>query len=186
MNTTSTEILAFAFGDAQVNIRAVKDAAGAPWFIFQDVRQVLGLEKGGRTLKRLDAADTSVCQLHTQRGTRTMAAVNEAGLFALIFRSRKPEALAFKRWVTGVVLPAIRLDGVYIRGEERLALADASPEQLQAQLEVLRATAAKAIERKCERAGLSGAEELDARHWALRLVKSRYRGEGGSFSERGL
>lgn len=171
MNTASTEILAFAFGDAQVNIRAVKDAAGAPWFIFQDVRQVLGLEKGGRTLKRLDVADTSVCQLHTQRGPRTMATVNEVGLFALIFRSRKPEALAFKRWVTGVVLPAIRMDGVYIRGEERLALADATPEQLQAQLEVLQATVRRGLERKAERVGLHPAEEREARYYGLRLTR---------------
>ncbi|MDM0071866.1 BRO family protein [Variovorax sp. J31P207] len=186
MNTASTEILAFAFGDAKVNIRAVKDAAGAPWFIFQDVRQVLGLAKSGRTLGRLDDADKGVCQMLTPGGLQSFATVNEAGLFALIFRSHKPEALAFKRWVTCVVLPAIRMDGVYIRGEERLALADATPEQLQAQLEVLRATAAKAIERKAQRAGLSGPEELDARHWALRPVKARRRGEGGSFSERGL
>ncbi|MFS2166853.1 Bro-N domain-containing protein [Variovorax sp. Varisp62] len=180
-NTPSDDILTFAFGDAQINIRAVKDASGLPWFIFQDVRQVLGLAKTGRTLGRLDNADKGVCQLLTPGGLQPFATINEAGLFALIFRSHKPEALAFKRWVTGVVLPAIRMDGIYIRGEERLALADATPEQLQAQLAMLQATMRKGLERKAERVGLCAAEERDARHWALRPNKRR--SSERSFSE---
>ncbi|MBY6043622.1 hypothetical protein KUV58_06305 [Phaeobacter italicus] len=40
-----------------------------------------------------------------------MLCVNESGLYALVFASRKPEARAFKHWVTGTVLPAIRKDG---------------------------------------------------------------------------
>lgn len=39
--------------------------------------------------------------------------VNEAGLYTLILRSRKPEARAFKRWVTHEVLPSIRKTGIY-------------------------------------------------------------------------
>jgi len=37
-----------------------------------------------------------------------MAYVNESGLYSLVLKSRKPEAKAFKKWVTSVVLPAIR------------------------------------------------------------------------------
>lgn len=40
--------------------------------------------------------------------------VNESGLYSLILKSRKPEAKAFKKWVTSVVLPAIRKDGAYV------------------------------------------------------------------------
>ncbi len=40
-----------------------------------------------------------------------MTVVNEAGLYSLILRSRKPEAKAFKRWVTREVLPSIRKSG---------------------------------------------------------------------------
>lgn len=184
MTRASTEILAFAFGDARVNIRAVKDAAGAPWFVFQDVRQVLGLAKSGRTLGRLDNADKGVCQMLTPGGLQSFATVNEAGLFALIFRSHKPEALAFKRWVTGVVLPAIRMDGVYIRGEERLALADATAEQLQAQLAMLQATMRRGLERKAERVGMCAAEEKAARYVALRPIsRSTFRGRFGDPTE---
>jgi hypothetical protein len=39
--------------------------------------------------------------------------INEAALYSLIFRSRKPQAKKFRRWVTGTVLPAIRKTGRY-------------------------------------------------------------------------
>lgn len=42
-----------------------------------------------------------------------MIAVNESGLYTLIMKSRKPEAKAFKRWVTHEVLPSIRKTGEY-------------------------------------------------------------------------
>ena len=43
-----------------------------------------------------------------------MMIVSEAGLYSLILRSRKPEAKAFKRWVTHEVLPSIRKTGAYL------------------------------------------------------------------------
>ena len=42
-----------------------------------------------------------------------MNLINESGLYALVLGSRKPEARAFKRWVTHEVLPAIRRTGRY-------------------------------------------------------------------------
>ncbi len=46
---------------------------------------------------------------------RDMVIVSESGLYKLILRSRKPEAVAFQDWVTGEVLPSIRKDGGYIK-----------------------------------------------------------------------
>ena len=51
--------------------------------------------------------------------------VNEPGLYALVLGSRKPEAKAFKRWVTHEVIPSIRRTGGYIAGQEEL-----SPQEL--------------------------------------------------------
>lgn len=42
-----------------------------------------------------------------------MLIINESGLYALIFKSRKPEAKAFRKWVTSEVLPTIRKTGNY-------------------------------------------------------------------------
>lgn len=46
-----------------------------------------------------------------------MVAVNESGLYHLIFQSRKPEARKFRKWVTSEVLPSIRRKGFYIAGK---------------------------------------------------------------------
>ena len=42
-----------------------------------------------------------------------MWCINESGLYNLIFRSNKPEAHTFRKWVTGEVLPALRKSGSY-------------------------------------------------------------------------
>lgn len=39
--------------------------------------------------------------------------INESGLYALIFGSKKPEAKKFKHWVTSILLPSIRKTGKY-------------------------------------------------------------------------
>ena len=43
--------------------------------------------------------------------------MNELGLYALVLSSRKPEAKAFKRWITHEVIPAIRKHGLYAADE---------------------------------------------------------------------
>jgi hypothetical protein len=50
-----------------------------------------------------------------------LVCVSESGLYKLIMRSDKPEAKDFQDWVTRVVLPAIRKDGGYVMGEEKVA-----------------------------------------------------------------
>ena len=52
--------------------------------------------------------------IYTPGGNQEMTIVSEAGLYSLILRSRKPEAKAFKRWVTHEVLPSIRKTGAYL------------------------------------------------------------------------
>ena len=44
-----------------------------------------------------------------------MLVINESGLYALIFKSRKPQAKEFRKWVTSVVLPSIRKNGFYLQ-----------------------------------------------------------------------
>lgn len=51
----------------------------------------------------------------------SITVVSESGLYKLIMRSDKPEARRFQDWVTRDVLPAIRKDGAYIMGEEKVA-----------------------------------------------------------------
>lgn len=51
--------------------------------------------------------NTLISNEGNQRGNPNMTVVNESGLYALIFGSRKPEAKVFKRWVTSEILPYV-------------------------------------------------------------------------------
>lgn len=96
-------------------VRTVVDSAsGDPWFVAADVAAVLGIVNIHSSLVGLDADEKALHSTETPGGQQHLAVVNEAGLYSLIFRSRKAEAKAFKRWVTHEVLPAIRKTGQYV------------------------------------------------------------------------
>ncbi|WP_371734236.1 Bro-N domain-containing protein [Acidisphaera sp. S103] len=46
--------------------------------------------------------------------------VSEAGMYRLVMRSDKPQAVRFQDWVVGTVLPSIRKHGAYIGGQETI------------------------------------------------------------------
>jgi hypothetical protein len=103
-------IVEFRFQDAAVRT-VVRD--GATWFVAADVCEVLDHTHSRMALSRLEDDEKGVTTVYTNRGNREVAIVNESGLYSLVFTSRKPEAKAFRRWVTGEVLPAIRKTGRY-------------------------------------------------------------------------
>ncbi len=49
--------------------------------------------------------------LDANGGPQEIRTISESGLYALIFRSRKPEARRFRKWVTAEVLPQLRRQG---------------------------------------------------------------------------
>ena len=88
---------------------------GEPWFVARDVCNVLEIKNVSDTAnKLLDEDEKGVDTIYTPSGKQEMTIVSEAGLYTLILRSRKPEAKAFKRWVTHDVLPSIRKTGAYV------------------------------------------------------------------------
>lgn len=93
-------------------VRAL-DRGGQPWFVAADVCRVLELSNVTEALRGLDDDELTSELLNSDTQGRTMRLVSESGLYALIFKSRKPEAKAFRKWVTGEVLPAIRRTGGY-------------------------------------------------------------------------
>lgn len=110
-----TQITNFDFNDTLVR---VVDRDGAPWFIAKDICAVLDIANTSQAVANLDDDEKGICNTYTLGGTQRVSAVSESGLYALIFQSRKPEAKAFRKWVTATVLPAIRKDGLYAAGEE--------------------------------------------------------------------
>ena len=108
-------------------VRAIRDESGEPMFVAKDVCAALGLGNSRQALARLDDDEKGVISTDTPGGEQQMQAVNEPGLYVLVLSSRKPEAKAFKRWVTHEVLPALRREGGYM-----VARADETPEELMA------------------------------------------------------
>jgi prophage antirepressor-like protein len=100
----------FRYDDHEVRVTVVD---GEPWFVAADVAAVLGLGNMHSSLALLDEDEKGVHSVETLGGLQQVTVINEAGLYSLILRSRKPEAKAFKRWITHDVLPAIRKTGSY-------------------------------------------------------------------------
>lgn len=100
---------------------------GEPWFVAADVCRALGLGNSRQTLSYLDDDEKGVITSDTLGGKQEMSTINEPGLYSLILRSRKPEAKAFKRWITHEVIPSIRKTGGYIAAKP-----DETPEEIMA------------------------------------------------------
>lgn len=89
-----------------------------PLFVAKDVCDILSISKYRDAVARLDEDEKGESVLvDTLGGKQSMATVNESGLYHLVFVSRKPEARAFRKWVTGEVLPNIRKHGFYMTPE---------------------------------------------------------------------
>ena len=85
-----------------------------PLFVALDVCGALGHTNPRKAIKdHVDPEDLIKVEIETNGGRQTVNAVNESGLYALIFGSKLDTAKRFKRWVTSEVLPAIRRTGRY-------------------------------------------------------------------------
>ena len=104
------EIIPFDFKGSSVRVVMVD---GEPWFVAKDVCDILGLGNVSWALNSLDSDEKGITRSDTLGGSQSLLTVNESGLYALIFKSKKPQAKAFQKWVTSVVLPSIRKTGGY-------------------------------------------------------------------------
>lgn len=94
---------------------------GEPWFVASDVCKALGIANNRDAVARLDEDEKGVALTDTLGGVQNLTTVNEPGLYALVLSSRKPEAKAFKRWITHEVIPSIRKHGGYVAGQEHMS-----------------------------------------------------------------
>lgn len=101
------------FENSEFGAVRVVDVNGEPWFVARDVCECLELDLASGA-RGLDEDEKGLHTVQTPGGAQEMSIVSEAGLYSLILRSRKPEAKAFKRWITHEVLPAIRKHGGYL------------------------------------------------------------------------
>jgi prophage antirepressor-like protein len=118
----------FKFDESPVRV-AMHD--GEPWVVAKDVCEILEHSDTSKAVERLDDDEQGTNIVRTPGGPQTMLTVNESGLYALIFTSRKPEAKRFRKWVTSVVLPAIRKTGGYRAYETESNFAGLSGEEIE-------------------------------------------------------
>lgn len=104
------DIVPYHFEDQPVRIT---DRDGQPWFVAADVCDILGISKHRDAVGRLDDDERGLVTMDTPGGPQQVTAINESGLYKLVFRSRKPSAKRLTKWVTGEVLPSIRRTGGY-------------------------------------------------------------------------
>ena len=114
------------FENPQFKIRVIMRCSD-PWFVASDACDGLALSNVSKALADLDDDDKlkltkdELDTLTSSEGIKcsvdsrvqSLNLVSESGLYDLIMQSRKPEAKAFKRWVTHEVLPSIRKTGSY-------------------------------------------------------------------------
>lgn len=102
-----------------------------PWFVATDVCEILMLKNPTDILaKGLDDDERLTYTVYRSGQKRKVNLVNESGLYNLIFKSRKPEAKAFRKWVTSEVLPSIRKTGSYPGKPQRKAVVKRSRKEV--------------------------------------------------------
>jgi prophage antirepressor-like protein len=106
----AAQVIPFIYNDKPV--RSVM-RGDEPWFAGKDVCAVLDIRDHRQALERLDADERGRCNIPTPMGEQEMVIISEAGVFRLVFTSRRPEAEAFKRWLAHEVLPQLRRTGRY-------------------------------------------------------------------------
>lgn len=124
MNDNEQQTL-FNFHNHRVRVVTIDDS---PWFAAIDVCRAIGLanlQRGvGQYLGRVSEDERRSLTLDVDKGNPKLNMVSESGLYKLVLRSDKDTAKEFQDWITRDVLPAIRKDGMYVMGEEKIDSSD--------------------------------------------------------------
>jgi prophage antirepressor-like protein len=115
----SAQVIPFIYNDKPV--RSI-ERNGEPWFVGKDVCAVLDLTNTAKSIERLDDDEKGITSVYTHGGSQEMIIISEAGVYRLVFTSRKKEAEDFKRWLAHEVLPQLRKTGKFAvdKGEAQL------------------------------------------------------------------
>lgn len=109
------------YKNTDFELPAILDEKNEPWFEVKTLCESLNLTNTSRSISNLDSnwiramsiSNPTYSGKQGQRKRIRRDFVSEAGLYALIFKSRKQEAKDFQKWVFEEVLPQIRQTGSY-------------------------------------------------------------------------
>lgn len=118
--------LAQVFADTNVSVRTVLDADGEVWFGCTDVAKAVGYENAQQAVASLMPDRKELSEIEpplSLRGVgfsgifgaqwRQAKVINLEMLNDFLMDSGKPQAKAFRKWVTGTVLPSIQKTGSF-------------------------------------------------------------------------
>jgi prophage antirepressor-like protein len=83
------------------------------WFVASEVCKLLDIKNASDAVSRLDDDEKQTSVIPISGQNRKVNLISESGLYALVFRSSKPSAKKFRKWVTKEVIPAIRKTGSF-------------------------------------------------------------------------
>jgi prophage antirepressor-like protein len=138
-----SSLTVFAFNSQEIRTVIIDNDV---WFVAKDVCEILEIRNTSDALSRLDDDEkqqldySRVIGLTDNPDTTRLLAISESGLYALVLTSRKPQAKAFRKWITSEVIPSIRKTGKY--------QIDQSPQLPSSYKEALLALIAKEEERE--------------------------------------
>lgn len=117
----SRRLTEFSYSDKKLTTVTINNE---PWFVAKQICDILEIKGNGKDVVRrsLHPDEKLKGKVVASGQTRNMWLVNESGLYHLIFKSRKPEAIDFRKWVTMEVLPALRRSGTYTMPGRQLQL----------------------------------------------------------------
>ncbi|WP_435308838.1 BRO-N domain-containing protein [Sebaldella termitidis] len=101
------KLLVFNFNNNDIRTIEINDEI---WWIASDICKILGYSNTTKTLEKLDDDERSNFKLGRQGNANI---INESGLYTLILKSEKKEAIPFRKWITHNVLPSLRKTGSY-------------------------------------------------------------------------
>ena len=140
------------------------------WWVANDVAKILSLKNIRKNLAAFpddEQADVTIGYTSSNGivQNRKVLCVNEAGLYRLIFQSRKAEAEKFKRWVFHEVIPAIRKTGSYTMQKN-----EPLEEELSAAVEMQKA---QMLIRAAEHKAIPKGEQLRLLNTAIKILTGK-------------
>lgn len=104
-----SNVIPFKFKSAPIR---VVERDGIPMFVAKDVAELLGYSNINDAIKR-HCEGVVKHDLPSSSGVQSFSLIPEFDVYALILRSKLPEAKKFRHWVCKEVLPSIRKTGSY-------------------------------------------------------------------------
>lgn len=85
------------------------------WFVAKDIAEILDYSNTAKAVQmHTDDEERADFPIWDGSQMRNQKIINESGLYSLILSSKKPQAKAFKKWITSEVIPTIRKTGGYV------------------------------------------------------------------------